>query len=159
MCRYLGNNRETQFKPFALRKEQQQQQMFTGWRIDDRVRWTWKRVSDRERERERERERVWLWLWLVPKVGREKFFFCSTTMLPNVFCFCCSAVACLQCDQNGQFIRLWATFIKPLATINLSKSPTFLGNFCKGVKIYHFIVKSFLGNFYRYLAIFFWSHC
>ena len=33
-----------------------------------------------------------------------------------------------------------------LATINLSKSPTFLGNFCIGVK-------SFLGNFYRHLAI------
>ena len=29
-------------------------------------------------------------------------------------------------------------FSKPLATINLPKSPTFLGNFCKGVKIYHF---------------------
>ena len=28
--------------------------------------------------------------------------------------------------------------LKPLATINLPKSPTFLGNFCKGVKIYHF---------------------
>ena len=26
-------------------------------------------------------------------------------------------------------------FLKPLATINLSKSPTFLSNFCKGVKI------------------------
>ena len=25
-------------------------------------------------------------------------------------------------------------FLKPLATINLPKSPTFLGNFCKGVK-------------------------
>ena len=29
-------------------------------------------------------------------------------------------------------------FLKPLVTINLSKSPTFLGNFCKGVKIYYF---------------------
>ena len=29
-------------------------------------------------------------------------------------------------------------FLKPLATINLPKSPTFLGNFCKGVKIYNF---------------------
>ena len=29
-------------------------------------------------------------------------------------------------------------FLKHLATINLPKSPTFLGNFCKGVKIYHF---------------------
>ena len=42
-------------------------------------------------------------------------------------------------------------FLKPLATINLPKSATFLGNFCKGVKILHF---SFLGNFYRHLAIF-----
>ena len=29
-------------------------------------------------------------------------------------------------------------FSKPLATINLPKSPTFLGNFCKGVKIFDF---------------------
>jgi len=43
----------------------------------------------------------------------------------------------LQCDQIGRFIGLWATS-KHLATINLPKSPTFLGNFCKGVKIGHF---------------------
>ena len=51
----------------------------------------------------------------------------------------------------------WAIYLtlgKFLATINLPKYPTFLGNFCKGVKIYHFFVKSFLGNFYRLLAIF-----
>ena len=29
-------------------------------------------------------------------------------------------------------------FLKPLAAINLPKSPTFLGKFCKGVKIFHF---------------------
>ena len=34
----------------------------------------------------------------------------------------------------------------PLAAIKLSTSPTFLGNFCKGVKIYHFEA-TFLGNF------------
>ena len=28
--------------------------------------------------------------------------------------------------------------LKPLVTINLPKSPTFLCNFCKGIKIYHF---------------------
>ena len=44
--------------------------------------------------------------------------------------------------------------LKPLATINLSKSPTLLGNFCKGVKIYHFSCEIILGNFYRHLAIF-----
>ena len=37
----------------------------------------------------------------------------------------------------------------------LPKLPTLLGNFCKGVK---FLVKPFLGNFYRHLAIFIWSH-
>ena len=38
-------------------------------------------------------------------------------------------------------------FWKPLATINLSKYPTFLSNFCKGVKIYHFSSEIILGNF------------
>ena len=46
------------------------------------------------------------------------------------------------------------TFLKPLATINLAKSATFLGNFCIGVKIYHFSSEIILGDFYRHLAIF-----
>ena len=50
-------------------------------------------------------------------------------------------------------------FLKPLATINLSKSLTFLGNFCKGVKIFQSSSEIILGNFYRHLAIFFCSHC
>ena len=57
-------------------------------------------------------------------------------------------------------------FLKPLATINFPKSPTFLGNFLKVSKSIIFLsksiiflVKSFLGNFYTYLAIFFWTHC
>ena len=41
-----------------------------------------------------------------------------------------------QCDQVGRFIL--GKFLNPLASINLPKYPTFLGNFCKGVKIYHF---------------------
>ena len=45
-------------------------------------------------------------------------------------------------------------FLKSLATINLSKSPTFLGNFVKVLKSIIFLVKSFLGNFYGHLAIF-----
>ena len=52
----------------------------------------------------------------------------------------------------------WAIYWT-LAAINLPKSPTYLGNFCGGVKVYHFLVKSFLGNFYRHLPILFWSHC
>ena len=39
-----------------------------------------------------------------------------------------------QCDQNGRLIGLCGNFSKPVATISLPKSPTFLGNFCKGVQ-------------------------
>ena len=35
--------------------------------------------------------------------------------------------------------------LKPLATINLPKSPTLLGNFCEGVKIYHFCSETIFG--------------
>ena len=37
-------------------------------------------------------------------------------------------------------------FLKPLAAINLPKSPTFLGNFCKGVKIFHFSSEIIFGQ-------------
>ena len=47
---------------------------------------------------------------------------------------------------------------KPLAAIDLPKSLTFFGNFCKGVKIYHFPSEIILGNFYKHLAIIYWSH-
>ena len=46
-------------------------------------------------------------------------------------------------------------FSKPLATISLPKSPTFLGNFWKGVKIFHFSSEIILGKFYRQLDDFF----
>ena len=63
-----------------------------------------------------------------------------------------------QCDQIRRFIGLW-TFLKPLAIIIFPKSSTFLGIFVKVSKSIMFLVKSFLGNFYSHLAIFFWSHC
>ena len=34
-----------------------------------------------------------------------------------------------------------------------------LGNFLKPLAVINFLVKSFLGDFYSHLAIFFWSHC
>ena len=49
-------------------------------------------------------------------------------------------------------------FSKPLATISLPKYLTFLGNFCKGVKIYHFSSEIIFGQLYRHLAIFIWAH-
>ena len=51
-----------------------------------------------------------------------------------------------QCVQITQFIGLWANFLKPCATINLPKSPTFFGIFCKGVKIYHFSSEIIFGQ-------------
>ena len=45
-------------------------------------------------------------------------------------------------------------FSKPLATINLPKSPKLLGIFVKVSKSLIFRVKSFLGNSYRHSAIF-----
>ena len=63
----------------------------------------------------------------------------------------------ISVTRSGDLLDFGQLF-KPLATINLPRFATFLGNVCKGVKIYHFLLKSFLGNFYRHLAIFFWSH-
>ena len=47
--------------------------------------------------------------------------------------------------------------LKPLTTINLPKSPTFLGNFCKGVKIYHFSSEIIFGQLLQTFGNFFWS--
>ena len=62
-----------------------------------------------------------------------------------------------QCDQIGRLIALWATFSKTLATIYLPKSPTFLGNFCRGGKIFHFsgeiIFGQLLLTFGNYLLV------
>ena len=47
-------------------------------------------------------------------------------------------VCLVQCDQIGRFFFTLGNFLKPLETIYLPKCCTFLDNFCKGVKIYHF---------------------
>ena len=59
-----------------------------------------------------------------------------------------------QCDQIGRLIGLWATFLSlwlQLVCPNLSHSQAI---FVKVLKCIIFLVKSFLGNFYRHLAIF-----
>ena len=69
------------------------------------------------------------------------------------------AVAVVQCDQIGRFIALWVLF-KACGNNYLAQITHILGNFCKGHKIFHFfLVKSCLGNFYKHLATFYWSHC
>ena len=50
-------------------------------------------------------------------------------------------------------------FSKPVATISLLKSPTFLGNFCKRVRILIFSSEIIFGQLLcRHLATFYWSH-
>ena len=51
-----------------------------------------------------------------------------------------------------------SNFLKPLATMHLPKSPTFWGNFCKGVKIFNISREIIFRQLFRNLAIFFWSH-
>ena len=48
-----------------------------------------------------------------------------------------------QCDQIGRFFALWATIF---GSNQFPKSPTFLGNFCKGVKIIHFSIEIIVGQ-------------
>ena len=45
----------------------------------------------------------------------------------------------------GDFLH-FGQLLRPLATINLPKSLTFLGNFCKGVKIIHFSCEIIFGQ-------------
>ena len=57
-------------------------------------------------------------------------------------------ILCTEVPVWTDWAIIWtlANFLKPFSTTNLPKSLTFLGKFCKGVKIYHF---------YRHLAIFY----
>ena len=45
----------------------------------------------------------------------------------------------------GDFCTL-GNFFEPLATTNLPKYITFLGNFCKGIKMYHFSSETIFGQ-------------
>ena len=99
-------------------------------------------------------------MYLGTNVGRYNFphlcsSVCSSDVLPNVL---------LTNKLNTGFFLLqrrqavwpdlaifWTlgNFLKPLATINLPKSPTFLGKFCKGIKIFHFSSEITFGQFLK----------
>ena len=66
-----------------------------------------------------------------------------------------SSIEGRQCDQIGGNLLDFGQLFK---TIILTKSPTFLVNYCKGVKIFNFSSEIILGNFYRHLSTFYWSH-
>ena len=64
-----------------------------------------------------------------------------------------------QCDQIGRFIGLWATLQSLLHQLICPNLLHTWAIFEKVSKYVIFIVKTFLGNFYRHLATFYWSHC
>ena len=51
-----------------------------------------------------------------------------------------------QCDQIRRFFLTLGNFLRTLAAINLPKSSIFLGNFCKGVKIFNFFSEIIFGQ-------------
>ena len=64
-----------------------------------------------------------------------------------------------QCDQIGRFIGLSATFQSLWQQLICPNLPDSQSISVKVSKSLIFLVKSFLGKFYRHLAIFIWSHC
>ena len=80
---------------------------------------------------------------------------CGTITPPSRAHFTLQNVLSDQCDQIGRFIALWATFQSLWQQLGiLPKSPTFFCNLLKGPKSFIFLVKSFLDNFYRQMAMF-----
>ena len=51
-----------------------------------------------------------------------------------------------QCHQIGRFIALWETFSSFWQQLFFPKLPTFLGNFCIGVKIFDFSCEIIFGQ-------------
>ena len=90
-----------------------------------------------------------------PKRYSSTFSTGHTDQLSIIFHFFCRKNS-LRASVRSDWAIYWTLrkILRPLATINLPKSATFLGNFCKGVKIYNFSSEIILGNFYRHLAIF-----
>ena len=95
----------------------------------------------------------------ISSSNNKTFRIFSFLSLQTLFCidfvfFCLSS----RVTRLGDLLH-FGNFSKPVATIILPKSPLFLGNFCKGVKIFHFSSGIILGNFYRHFATFSCSHC
>ena len=65
----------------------------------------------------------------------------------------------VQCDHIGRFFALWATIQSQWQQLFYPNRPHCWAIFVKVSKSFISLVKSFLGNFYKHLAIFIWSHC
>ena len=75
----------------------------------------------------------------------------------NFICTFCQLIEKSKINKtgpwNGPIKKYWAiywtlgNFSEPLAAINLPKLPTFLGNFCKGVKMFNLSSEIIFGQF------------
>ena len=88
----------------------------------------------------------------------------ATTVLPIGFCLVLlskqeNEKRSLQCDQIGQFKELWTIFQSLWQQLFCPNQPHFYAIFGKVSKPFIFLMKYFLGNFYRHLATFYWSLC
>ena len=64
----------------------------------------------------------------------------------------------IQCAQIWRFFVFWASIQSRWQQLLYPNTPHCQAILAKVSKSFIFQVKSFLGNFYRHLAIFFWSH-
>ena len=113
---------------------------------------------------------VWLCLyWLAPRVHlfftfpNTSFYFCfSLTSLRSIFSQ--QFRYNMEFTLSGSVTRLgdllnFGQVFKAFGNNQFISISHIFRQFCKVVKIYHFWSEIILGNFYRYLTIFFWSHC
>ena len=72
-----------------------------------------------------------IWAFIVKHLG----LYCKA-FWPFLFSY--FILSLQQCDQIWRFFGLWATFESLWQQLICPNLPSFLSNFCKGVKIYHF---------------------
>ena len=65
-------------------------------------------------------------------------FYCRYSALGRIARFYITKIKSWSVWPDWAIYWTLGKFLKPLATINLPKSPTFLDNFCKVVNFYHF---------------------
>ena len=70
----------------------------------------------------------------------------------------CQRIGAISNSRGAPFFALWATFQSQWQPLFCPNSTHFKAIFVKVTKSFIFLVKSVLGNFYRHLATFYWSH-
>ena len=83
------------------------------------------------------------------KINKKEAGFGPLQKIMNLFCPATRLIGCCTGAVRPDWAIYWTlgNFLKPLATIIVPKSSTFLGNFVRVSKSIIFLLKSFLGNF------------